>query len=100
MKNLRIFIVEDDPWFAQLISQHLSLNRVGNAIKFTNEGSVLVECKATAKDNERHAISIILEDTGIGMNETYLHRLFHKFSQEDSSTTRRFGGTGLGMAIA
>jgi len=75
------------------------LNLVGNAIKFTNKGGVYVDCKIKLNLNSTHVISITVEDTGIGIEESYQSHIFKKFSQEDESTSRNYGGTGLGMAI-
>ena len=74
-------------------------NLVGNAIKFTDEGSVTVILKALlAEDEPKILINII--DTGIGIPEAKLSTIFDPFVQADSSVTRRFGGTGLGLAIS
>ena len=70
------------------------LNLLGNASKFTQAGRVALELRAG--DDE---VSFIVSDTGIGMTEEQLGRLFQAFSQADASTTRRYGGTGLGLAI-
>lgn len=74
-------------------------NLTGNAIKFTNEGSVRIEV-AIQPQGDISEITINVIDTGIGMDERQLARIFDKFSQADASTTRRFGGTGLGLSIA
>lgn len=79
--------------------RQILLNLIGNAIKFTSQGGVFIECKIRNRMATHHSISITVEDTGIGMEEDYQQKLFKKFSQEDSSTSRKFGGTGLGMAI-
>ncbi|HTI91606.1 MAG TPA: ATP-binding protein [Puia sp.] len=78
------------------------LNLVGNALKFTPKGSVLIECKASGPLNigETQCIRINVKDTGIGMEQQFIDRLFDKFSQEDKSVTRKYGGTGLGMSIS
>lgn len=76
------------------------LNLIGNAIKFTDQGGVYVECKIKAKLNGSHTIALSVEDTGIGMEEAFQQQLFRKFSQEDASISRKYGGTGLGMAIS
>jgi CheY-like chemotaxis protein len=76
------------------------LNLVSNAIKFTIEGSVDLSCKVL-KDNETfQELELKVADTGIGMEQSFLKDLFKKFSQEYESTSRKFGGTGLGMGIS
>jgi PAS domain S-box-containing protein len=79
--------------------RQIFFNLIGNAIKFTNTGGVYVECQVKAHKKHSHIISVTVEDTGVGMDEAFLLSLFNKFSQEDVSVSRRFGGTGLGMAI-
>ena len=70
------------------------LNLLSNAAKFTKGGRIALDLRATAG-----TLSFIVSDTGIGMSEEQLSRLFQAFSQADASTTRRYGGTGLGLAI-
>ena len=79
--------------------RQILLNLVGNSIKFTNTGGIYIECRVEEMSAATHRIIISVEDTGIGMEEEYLERIFKKFTQEDSSTSRKFGGSGLGMAI-
>jgi PAS domain S-box-containing protein len=79
--------------------RQMLLNLIGNAIKFTSSGGVFVECLIKERQEKQHTILISIEDTGIGMDENYQQDLFKKFSQEDTSTSRKYGGTGLGMAI-
>ncbi len=81
------------------ISQVL-VNLVGNAIKFTHEGSVTVAIEALERSDASALMRVEVTDTGIGIPTAAQDRLFQKFSQADSSTTRRFGGTGLGLAIS
>ncbi|MDQ7044176.1 MAG: ATP-binding protein [Sulfurimonas sp.] len=74
-------------------------NLVGNAIKFTNEGYVLLRSSLVILDKENARLKIVVEDTGIGIAQDKISKLFDSFSQVDSSTTRKYGGTGLGLAI-
>jgi PAS domain S-box-containing protein len=78
------------------------LNLVGNAIKFTSLGHVLVSVAPSDRvgPNGRPMIRLSIQDTGMGIPPEKQHLLFQKFQQVDSSTTRRFGGTGLGLAIS
>lgn len=75
-------------------------NLISNAIKFTNEGEVLVSVTAEKHNDNEFEIKFEIKDTGIGIPEDKMHRLFQSFSQVDSSTTRTHGGTGLGLAIS
>ena len=75
------------------------VNLVSNAVKFTHEGRVFVELDAARTTQERFEMHFSVSDTGIGISEDKLDRLFRVFSQVDASTTRRYGGTGLGLAI-
>ncbi len=76
------------------------LNLLNNAVKFTDEGFVRVTLHGEAQADDRVAISITVQDTGIGIPADKIPLLFKRFSQADSSTARRFGGTGLGLAIS
>jgi signal transduction histidine kinase/CheY-like chemotaxis protein len=78
------------------------VNLVGNALKFTAKGEVIVTVSAAPADRttRRHEIHFAIRDTGIGIPPELVGRLFSSFTQLDASTTRRFGGTGLGLAIS
>ena len=74
-------------------------NVVGNAVKFTKEGEILVAVYSSAIDDNSLCLSIDIKDTGIGIPEDKIDSLFDSFTQVDASTTRQYGGTGLGLAI-
>jgi signal transduction histidine kinase/DNA-binding response OmpR family regulator/HPt (histidine-containing phosphotransfer) domain-containing protein len=76
------------------------INLVGNALKFTQAGEVVVSVDLEHGNDQRVVLGVRVRDTGIGMTPDQCGRLFGAFSQADSSTTRRFGGTGLGLAIS
>ncbi len=76
------------------------INLMSNAIKFTERGHVLLRVRRTAIDEDVSALRFEVEDTGIGIAPEAQSRIFNAFEQADSSTTRRFGGTGLGLALS
>ncbi|RED54083.1 PAS domain S-box protein [Aestuariispira insulae] len=76
------------------------VNLVGNAIKFTDQGSVTITCREKQHRPDRSTLEIRVIDTGIGIEAEKIDQLFQPFSQADSSTTRKFGGTGLGLMIS
>jgi PAS domain S-box-containing protein len=75
--------------------RHILQNLIGNAVKFTEKGTVEIKSKQSADK-----ITITITDTGIGIAENHMVHIFDEFRQADGSTSRRFGGTGLGLAIA
>lgn len=95
---IRLIIAPDVPDVLHADSGRLRqvlLNLVGNAVKFTEAGLVFLNCVCLGPDR----IRIDIEDTGIGISVTDQDRLFQPFTQVDTSQTRRFGGTGLGLMI-
>lgn len=97
------WIIGDETRLKQVI-----VNIVGNAIKFTQKGEVFLEVDIPESDGARSSgiltklvdIRFMVRDTGIGIDESKIERLFKSFSQVDNSTTRHYGGTGLGLAIS
>jgi PAS domain S-box-containing protein len=80
--------------------RQLLLNLAGNAVKFTERGSVTIAARATAVGAGAGAVDVSVADTGIGIAAAALPHIFDEFRQADGSTTRRYGGSGLGLAIA
>lgn len=75
------------------------VNLVGNAIKFTQEGEVTISVKKIAETNANYTLRFSVKDTGIGITQDKLDTIFDRFTQAEESTTRKFGGTGLGLNI-
>lgn len=88
--------VRGDPHYLRQVL----INLAGNAIKFTERGSVTVHVAAQAETEARVRLKFSIRDTGIGIPSEAQARVFESFTQADQSTTRRFGGTGLGTTIA
>jgi signal transduction histidine kinase/DNA-binding response OmpR family regulator len=80
--------------------RQILLNLVGNAIKFTEEGEVVLEGGIESRSRRELVLRFAVRDTGIGIPKEHQGKVFEAFAQADSSTTRRYGGTGLGLAIA
>ena len=76
------------------------LNFLSNAVKFTEKGSVVLRASIIAEAPPGMTVRFEVQDTGIGMTMEQCNRLFHAFEQADASTTRKFGGTGLGLTIS
>jgi signal transduction histidine kinase/ActR/RegA family two-component response regulator len=81
--------------------RQILLNLISNSLKFTGaDGSVVVQAHCDPPDSQARYLYIAISDTGIGMNQEVLTKLFRPFVQADASTTRKYGGTGLGLSIS
>jgi two-component system, sensor histidine kinase and response regulator len=76
------------------------INFCNNAVKFTETGEILVQVRVLEDSSDSQLVEFLVKDTGIGMTEQQISRLFQAFEQADASTTRKYGGTGLGLAIS
>ena len=95
MGKLQDYYIGDDMKLRQVL-----VNILGNAVKFTPEGgSITLTVEEGAHFEGKTALRFVITDTGIGMSKEYLPKIFDSFSQEDSSSTNRYGSTGLGMPI-
>ncbi|HEY9186643.1 MAG TPA: PAS domain S-box protein [Ignavibacteria bacterium] len=80
--------------------KQIIINLTGNAIKFTEKGYVFLDVQAISKEGDDITLMFTVEDTGIGLTEEQKNKIFEPFTQADSSTTRKYGGTGLGLTIS
>jgi signal transduction histidine kinase/CheY-like chemotaxis protein len=93
-EHLDFWFLGDEVRVSQIIGNYLS-----NALKFTHDGSVKVTASTQQVDEIRCILTVSVIDTGIGISEKSIKKLFQSFSQADASTTRKYGGTGLGLSI-
>jgi len=93
-KNIPDVLVGDPVRLHQII-----LNLVSNAVKFTSKGKITVSVKLLGEDEEKVNIEFAVTDTGIGIPEAKIEKIFENFQQASSGTSRLYGGTGLGLAI-
>ena len=93
-KELPVVITGDPLRLSQIL-----LNLVNNAIKFTEQGEVTVRVNLLRETDKRARIGITVADTGIGIRKEKLSSVFNRFEQEDTDTTRKYGGAGLGLSI-
>jgi CheY-like chemotaxis protein/anti-sigma regulatory factor (Ser/Thr protein kinase) len=94
-ENLPDMIIADDLRLNQVL-----INLLGNAVKFTEKGEVLMEVLQLKRTEKKATIRFIVKDTGIGISEKMRKKILEKFTQADSSITRKYGGTGLGLSIS
>ncbi|WP_096200833.1 CHASE domain-containing hybrid sensor histidine kinase/response regulator [Bacillus sp. FJAT-45350] len=94
-EKIPVFVIGDRDRLRQIVS-----NLLGNAIKFTEEGEVSITVDASEiKESDKVSVRFIFKDTGIGIPKDKIDSIFERFTQVDNSSTRRFGGTGLGLTI-
>jgi PAS domain S-box-containing protein len=103
-KNIKLVIEYDNSIPKVLLGDpvrlhQIILNLVSNALKFTNKGYITVTVKLVTEDDESAKIYFAVSDTGIGIEQTKLVKIFDNFQQATSGTSRLYGGTGLGLAI-
>jgi PAS domain S-box-containing protein len=93
--ELKPVLIGDDTRLRQVL-----INLVGNSIKFTQEGIIMLNAEVVSESDSHQTILFEVVDTGIGMSEEFITRIFDKFSQEQNESNRRYEGTGLGMTIS
>ena len=94
-ENLPSTIIADDLRLNQVL-----INLLGNAVKFTEKGEVLLEVLQLKRYDQKTTIRFIVKDTGIGISDKMREKILDKFTQADSTITRKYGGTGLGLSIS
>ena len=104
-KNLELLIETSPDVPSILIGDPLRLGQVlinlaGNAVKFTPKGEVVVSAELEKEEGDQVVLRFTVKDTGIGMSQQDIDKLFRPFTQADTSITRKFGGTGLGLTIS
>lgn len=103
-KNIQLTFTDDSNIPASIMGDptrltQIIMNLVGNAIKFTQEGSVIVSAKLVGRKEDQVQLEFSVKDTGIGIPKEKLDTIFERFTQAEKHTTRKFGGTGLGLNI-
>lgn len=101
--ELELNIDENVPQYVLIDSLRIKqvlLNLLSNAVKFTDKGKVELAIKCSSSKDNKGIVDFFVKDTGIGIKKDNLGKIFEPFSQEDNSTTRKYGGTGLGLTIS
>ena len=103
-RNIRYAVNFEDITVDYVVGDELRLDQViinflSNAVKFTSEGEIIVTFRQMMIQEQTLDLMISVRDTGIGMDPSYVQRIFRPFDQEHSDTVKKYGGTGLGMAI-
>ena len=104
-KNLKLFFTHDNSIPERLYGDSIRLgqvllNLIGNAVKFTEHGEVRIHTKQLGSTIDSISCKFIVEDTGIGIPQDKLAFIFERFTQENTDTSRKYGGTGLGLTIS
>jgi signal transduction histidine kinase/CheY-like chemotaxis protein len=105
-KQLKLIVLVEAPFPTSISSDPIRIRQVlvnllSNAVKFTQQGTITLTAKYIAADNPNFSqLCFEVRDTGIGMSPQQVEKIFKPFTQADESTTRRFGGTGLGLTIS
>ncbi len=104
-KGLELTYFQDEDVPTMLMGDEIRLrqiltNLLGNAVKFTEKGEVVLSVSSSRLQGDKVMLYFVIKDTGIGISQENLGKLFQSFTQVDSSTTRYYGGTGLGLAIS
>ncbi|HBW79635.1 MAG TPA: hybrid sensor histidine kinase/response regulator, partial [Sphingobacterium sp.] len=104
-KNLEFYlnIAADVPhyiWVDALRIKQVLMNLLSNATKFTEKGTIELSITVESHDATQAVLCFSVKDTGIGIKEDNVERIFDAFTQEDNSMTKRYGGTGLGLTIS
>lgn len=104
-KEIELILVKEHEVPDRLNGDSLRLNQIllnlcNNAVKFTNEGQVVLRVSEISKTKDEVVLRFSVKDSGIGMTNEQLKKLFNAFSQADTSITRKYGGTGLGLTIS